>query len=222
MTKQVIICVDDETTVLRSLKTELKEALGKDYLIEIAESGEYALELIEELLEDGYEIPLIISDYIMPDMKGDELLKRVHLMSPKTLKIMLTGQADLEAVGRVIKYAKLYRYIAKPWQTEDLCLTVKEAVNRYLQDKKLAEQNLQCQILNQELEQSLQLLSASDRKFRAIFNQTFQFTGMLSVDGIVLEANQTALDFGGLQLEDVAGKPLWECYWWTISPQTQT
>ena len=150
MTKQVIICVDDETTVLRSLKTELKEALGKDYLIEIAESGEYALELIEELLEDGYEIPLIISDYIMPDMKGDDLLKRVHLLSPKTLKVMLTGQADLEAVGNAIKYAKLYRYIAKPWQAEDLKLTVTEAIYSYVQDKRLAEKNAKLQQLNYE------------------------------------------------------------------------
>jgi PAS domain S-box-containing protein len=221
MTKPVIVCVDDEKTVLKSLKVELKKAIGNEYRIEIAEAGEDAVELIAELLEEGYEVPLIISDYIMPDMKGDELLKRVHLMSPKTLKIMLTGQADLEAVGRVIKYASLYRYIAKPWQTEDLCLTVKEAVNSYLQDKKLAEQNLQCQFLNQQLKQSLQLLSASERKFRAIFNQTFQFTGMLSVDGIVLETNQTALLFGGLQLADVVGKPFWDCYWWTISRQTQ-
>jgi response regulator RpfG family c-di-GMP phosphodiesterase len=198
MVKPVIVCVDDEKTVLKSLKVELKKAMGNEYQIEIAEAGEDAIELVTELLEHGYEVPLIISDYIMPEMKGDELLKRVHIISPKTLKIMLTGQADLEAIENAIKYASLYRYIAKPWQTEDLSLTVREAVNSYIQKKKLAEQNLQRQILNQELEQSLQLLSASERKFRAIFNQTFQFTGMLSIEGIVLEANQTALDFGGL------------------------
>ncbi|MEQ9236395.1 adenylate/guanylate cyclase domain-containing protein [Coleofasciculus sp. E2-BRE-01] len=219
--KTVIICVDDEANILKSLRTELQEAISNEYLIEIAEGGEEALELLDELLEDGYEVPLIISDHIMPDMKGDELLKHVHVLSPKTLKIMLTGQADIEAVGRAIKYAKLYRYIAKPWETEDLRLTVVEAVNSYLQAKKLAEQNIQCQRLNQELAESVQLLSASERKFRAIFNQTFQFTGMLSVEGILLETNQTALDFSGLQLEDVVGKPLWDCYWWTVSPETQ-
>jgi adenylate cyclase len=222
MNPPAIICIDDEETILDSLKIELENALGNEYLIEVAQGGEEALEVIAELLEDEYEVALVISDYIMPDMKGDELLKRIHAISPKTPKIMLTGQADLEAVGRAIQYAKLYRYIAKPWQREDLSLTVKEAVNSYFQDKKLAKQNAQLQSLNQELEQSIQLLSASDRKFRAIFNQTFQFTGMLSAEGIVLEANQTALDFGGLQLTDVVGKPLWECYWWTISPQTQT
>ncbi|MEQ8975293.1 MAG: PAS domain S-box protein [Coleofasciculus sp. C1-SOL-03] len=221
MVKQVIICVDDEKTVLSSLKAELKEAIDKKYLIEIAEAGEEALELVEELLEDGYEIPLIISDHIMPGMKGDELLKQVHRLSPKTLKIMLTGQADIEAIGNAIKYAKLYRYIAKPWQSSDLTLTVQEAVNSYLQDKKLAEQNQKLQRLNQELEHSIQLLSSNERKFRAIFNQTFQFTGMLHLDGRVLEVNQTALEFGGVQLADVVGKPFWECYWWTISPLTQ-
>ncbi|MEQ8972544.1 MAG: adenylate/guanylate cyclase domain-containing protein [Coleofasciculus sp. C1-SOL-03] len=219
--KPVIICVDDETNILKSLRAELKEAISNEYLIEIAEGGEEALELIEELLEDGYEVALIISDHIMPDMKGDELLKHVHVLSPKTLKIMLTGQADLEAVGRAIKYAKLYRYIAKPWETEDLKLTVTEAVNSYLQDKQLAQKNIELQRLNQELAESVRLLSASERKFRAIFNHTFQFTGMLSVEGILLETNQTALDFGGLQLEDVVGKPFWDCYWWTISPETQ-
>ncbi|NJO93817.1 MAG: response regulator, partial [Hydrococcus sp. RM1_1_31] len=121
--KPVIICVDDEANVLKSLRTELQEAMGNDYLIEIAEGGEEALELVEELLEDSCEVPLIISDHIMPDMKGDELLKEVHILSPKTIKVMLTGQADIEAVGRAIQYAKLYRYIAKPWQSEDLKLT---------------------------------------------------------------------------------------------------
>ena len=221
MTKQVIICVDDETTVLRSLKAELKKAVGNAYLIEIAEGGEEALGLVEELLEKGDEVPLVISDYIMPDMKGDELLKRVHQLSAKTLKIMLTGQADLEAVTNAINHAKLYRYIAKPWQSEDLRLTVTEAIHSYLQDKKLALKTAKLQQLNLEQAALIAKLDASDRKFRAIFNQTFQFTGMLNTQGILLEANQTALDFGGLQLSDVVGKPVWECYWWTISPITQ-
>jgi PAS domain S-box-containing protein len=190
-------------------------------LIEIAEGGEEALGLVEELLEKGDEVPLVISDYIMPDMKGDELLKRVHQLSAKTLKIMLTGQADLEAVTNAINHAKLYRYISKPWQSEDLKLTVTEAIHSYLQDKKLALKTAKLQQLNLEQAALIAKLDASDRKFRAIFNQTFQFTGMLNTQGILLEANQTALDFGGLQLSDVVGKPFWECYWWTISPITQ-
>ncbi len=152
MSKPVIICVDDEPAVLDSLKIELKKALADECIIETAEGGEDALELVAELQEDKYEVALVLSDYIMPDIKGDELLGRIHKMSPQTLKIMLTGQADLEAVGNAIKHAKLYRYIAKPWQDEDLKLTVVEAVHSYLQDKKLTEQNLKLQRINRAYE----------------------------------------------------------------------
>jgi class 3 adenylate cyclase/FixJ family two-component response regulator len=182
MTKQVIICVDDEKTVLKSLKTELKDALGNTYRIEIAEGGEDALELVAELMEDGYEIPLIISDYVMPDMKGDELLRRVHQLSPKTLKVMLTGQATIEAVGNAIKNAKLYRYIGKPWQTEDLKLTVTEAVHSYSQDKKLASQNAELREINQELEFALEQQSKlTEAAKRFVPNE---FVSLLSRDSL--------------------------------------
>lgn len=182
MTKQVIICVDDEKTILKSLKAELKETLGNTYQIEIAEGGQDALELIAELLEDGYEIPLIISDYVMPDMKGDELLRLVHDISPKTLKVMLTGQATIEAVGNAIKQAKLYRYIGKPWQTEDLKLTVTEAVHSYSQDKKLAEQNAELRQINQQLEFALsEQLKLTEAAKRFVPNE---FVSLLSHDSL--------------------------------------
>src|SRR5919202_2367134 len=171
MNKPAVICVDDEPTVLESLEIELQKALGDQCLIEIAYSGDEALELFEELLDEQQEVALVISDQIMPQMKGDELLKRIHAISPKTLKIMLTGQADIDAIKNAINCAKLYRYIAKPWQAEDLRLTVKEAVNSYLQDKKLAQQNTQLQILNQELEQSFAALEASHTEMQ-VLNQT--------------------------------------------------
>ncbi len=152
MNKPVIICIDDEPIILESLKLEIKKAVGNECIIETAEGGEEALDLLEELQEEKYEVALVLSDYIMPDLKGDELLKRIHKMSPRTLKIMLTGQADVEAVGNAVRYAKLYRYLSKPWQSEDLKLTVVEAIHSYLQDKRLEEQNLKLQEVNQELE----------------------------------------------------------------------
>ncbi len=153
MNKPVIICVDDEQTILDSLEIELERVLGDDYLIETAGGGEEALELFSDLLEEDYEVAIVMSDYIMPDIKGDELLSRIHTMSPQTLKIMLTGQADVEAVGNALRHAKLYRYISKPWQSEDLKITTIEAIHSYLQDKKLAEQNKKLKQLNKQLEE---------------------------------------------------------------------
>jgi len=153
MAKPVIICVDDERVVLVSLRDQLIQHLGNDYDIELAESSQEALEIFSELKEEGIEIPLIISDQIMPGMKGDELLIQIHTHSPKTLKILLTGQTSVEAVAKAVNFANLYRYIAKPWDSTELNLTVTEALCRYAQEQQLAEQNETLRKINTELEQ---------------------------------------------------------------------
>jgi two-component system sensor histidine kinase/response regulator len=91
--KYAIICVDDEPTLLNALRQELRRELGKNYSIEIANSAEEALELIEELKEQTFTVPLIISDQLMPGMKGDELLIEINRRLPKAQKILLSGQA---------------------------------------------------------------------------------------------------------------------------------
>ncbi|AFZ20444.1 response regulator [Allocoleopsis franciscana] len=153
MSKGTIICVDDERVVLISLRDQLTHHLGNEYEIELAESGDEALEIFAELQEEEIEIPLIISDQIMPGMKGDELLSNIRIQYPKTLKILLTGQASAEALGNAVNSANLYRYIAKPWDETDLCLTVTEAIRSYFQDKQLAEQYRALQRANDELEE---------------------------------------------------------------------
>ncbi|GAB1543018.1 hypothetical protein NUACC21_56920 [Scytonema sp. NUACC21] len=78
--------------------------------------------------------------------------------------------------------------------------------------------------INNDITESKQAelaLRESERRFRAIFDNTFQFVGLLSPEGILLEVNQTALNFAGLKLEDVINRPFWETYWWTISPESQ-
>lgn len=64
-------------------------------------------------------------------------------------------------------------------------------------------------------------LEERERKFRSIFNSTFQFIGFLKPDGTVIEANETALGFADLDHEDVVGKKFWDCFWWQISVETQ-
>ncbi|MCP2727581.1 HAMP domain-containing sensor histidine kinase [Limnofasciculus baicalensis] len=88
--------------------------------------------------------------------------------------------------------------------------------------KSFGSMAVQLQASFSELTALNEALAQSDRKFRGIFNQTFQFTGMLSLDGIILEVNQTAIDFCRLPPEDLIGKPIWQSYCWTISPETQT
>lgn len=154
--KPIILCVDDEKIVLNSLKTELKNSLGDKYAIEIAESAKDALDLFIELLSDGYDIIMVISDYIMPEMKGDEFLIAINKISTEVIKILLTGQADLEGVTNIINHARLYRYIAKPWEIKDLILTVEEGIKSFYAERQVREQNMQLANLNLVLEKKVE------------------------------------------------------------------
>ncbi|WP_333472564.1 histidine kinase dimerization/phospho-acceptor domain-containing protein, partial [Microcoleus sp. herbarium12] len=206
MKKPVIVCIDDEPDVLKSLKIELKKAIGDECIIETAEGGEDALELLADLRADEHEIALVLSDYIMPDIKGDELLRKIHEQSPDTLTIMLTGQADLQALSNSIKYAKLYRYIQKPWQDEDLQLTVVEAVHSYLQDQKLIIETIKRKEANEELKRvnaELEVVNAdlklANEELSASESRLNQFLGGLPVgvsvynpDGSIAYLNHAA------------------------------
>jgi signal transduction histidine kinase len=179
MKKQIILCVDDEQSILESLKIELIQLLDNSYLIETAEDGAEALEIIQELLEEGYDIPLIISDYIMPNMKGDELLKHVHQYTPKTLSIMLTGQADIQAIGNAINQGNLYRYIAKPWESIDFVMTIKEALHKYNQERQLERFYAD---LEYKIEERTEQLNIKNQKLIDLDREKNEFLGVVVHD----------------------------------------
>ncbi|MDM8558196.1 response regulator [Candidatus Parabeggiatoa sp. HSG14] len=228
MNKLAILCVDDEQTMLNSLKTALKRILGEGYLIETIEDAQEALAVLDELWQDGYEIPIVISDYIMPNMKGDELLRRIHAILPKTLKIMLTGHATIEAMGYAINYANLYRYIAKPLDLNDFYLTIKEALNSYFQAKKLEQfyANLEIKIdhrtrelheKNVELQREITERKQAEEKLQSNFQflETLMDTMPIplfykNASGKFLGCNKTFSNFVGKTEEQVIGKTVKE------------
>jgi len=137
MSKAVILCVDDERLVLTALKAQLRRHFGDMALVETADSGDEGLQVFEELVEEGVDLPVVISDQLMPGMKGEEFLARVHARASSTLTILLTGQATVEAVGDAVNRAGLYRYLGKPWSEADLVQTVREAIRAWEQAREL-------------------------------------------------------------------------------------
>lgn len=126
-----IICVDDEQIILNQIATQLEETFGEQYTIEYAESAEEALELIEDIAKDGGYIRLVISDQMMPGMKGDKFLEVVNQKCPEAHKILLTGYAGIESAMYAINYAGLDKYIEKPWDREDLIATVGQLLQQH-------------------------------------------------------------------------------------------
>ncbi|MCS6904692.1 MAG: SpoIIE family protein phosphatase [Bacteroidia bacterium] len=139
--KPVIICVDDEKAILSSLEQQIKHWFAGQYECELAQGGEEALLLVDELLEANRRIALIISDQIMPGIQGDELLVLLHQKLPEVPKILLTGQANFAAIQNAISNARLYRYISKPWEENDLMLTIQDALTSFARQLQLIEHN---------------------------------------------------------------------------------
>ncbi len=178
MRRPVILCVDDEEIILQGLKAQLRRHFQNDYDIQIVLSAIEALKIIEDLIVDNVELPVVISDHIMPDMRGDDFLARVHALLPQTLKIMLTGQADVVAVGNAVNQARLYRFIPKPWEEMDLTMTVKEALQTHSQQKQIDKQHETLQHVNNELRK---LTAANSRFVPYEFLQTLGYESIVEV-----------------------------------------
>lgn len=130
MINKVILCVDDEKIVLDSLLRQLETKFGGSFIYESAENADEALEIIEELQDEGKMILILVTDWLMPGIKGDEFLIKVHEKYPKIVKIMLTGHAEQEAVENAKKHANLHRLIHKPWSEEELFEAVESGTEK--------------------------------------------------------------------------------------------
>ncbi len=117
-----ILVVDDEEGVVESLAFALED----DYRVVTSTDPHAALRLLE-----SEEFALVIVDNIMPEMSGVEFLKRAVEVRPEAVRMMLTGQANLEEVVRAINDGRIYRYISKPWEPAELRLDVKRALEAY-------------------------------------------------------------------------------------------
>ncbi len=131
VSQNAILCVDDEPIILISLKQELKKKLGNRFSYETAMNADEALEIIDELVGNGVNLILILSDWLMPGIKGDEFLIIVHKRHPGIQSILITGHADEKAVERVKKEAGTYTVLSKPWDPIELLEAVQVCCSKY-------------------------------------------------------------------------------------------
>ena len=117
-----LLFVDDEPGILSALRRLFRP---HGYRILIAESGEQGLAILEE-----NEVDLVISDMRMPVMDGAAFLKQVRQRWPDITRILLTGYADITSTVSAINEGEIYRYIAKPWDDNEIITIVREAIER--------------------------------------------------------------------------------------------
>lgn len=127
---KAILCVDDDYIILGSLKIQLMQEFGEEYIIETAESGDEALEIVDFLVERDIKTIVVITDWLMPDMKGDELLIEINRKFPHVAKIMLSGQADEQAIQTAFEKGGMQAFISKPWEKKDLIEKIYDAMKQ--------------------------------------------------------------------------------------------
>lgn len=121
--KHKVLFVDDEQNILNTLKIELR---GCDFELLLAYSGAETLKILEK-----EQISVVISDMRMPEMNGVEMLTKVRELYPQTIRMILSGYSEINSILASINEGKIYRYITKPWDIEDLKIIIKQALEYY-------------------------------------------------------------------------------------------
>jgi two-component system NtrC family sensor kinase len=154
-----ILCIDDEPGVLKAIQ---RLFLDYDYMILTAQSGEEGFSILEK-----ETVQVVISDYRMPSMDGVEFLKHVHARWPQTVRIVLSGYADMSSIVGAINEGQVYKFVPKPWNDDELRVTVANAIERYFLFVKnvaltteLQRRNHELAELNEELQKALAMKSS--------------------------------------------------------------
>ncbi len=141
--KIAVLYVDDEENNLFSFKATFRIK----YQVYTAISGDEALKVL-----NAKKVHIIITDQRMPEMTGVEFLEKVIEIDPEPMRILLTGYADMTAVVDAVNKGKIYHYLAKPWNEEELDMTSARAYEKYLENAELKEMNVKLEDSNNQLE----------------------------------------------------------------------
>lgn len=183
-----ILYVDDERQNLVSFKASFRHY----YKVSIAQGGEEAL----KILEDNDEISLIISDQRMPGMSGVEFLEHAQEKYPAPIRMVMTGYSDIEAVVQAINKGKVYYYVSKPWNLDELKMIIDKALHAY--QLRRENRNLQAEKALLQLRNAEQQKENMRSRFEALRNQVnphFLFNSLNALSSLVHEDADLAESF---------------------------
>lgn len=211
MINSSIVVVDDEKIVTSAFKTL--------FMVEGVKGGVFFNSPVEALEYMKSSAPdLVISDFLMPEMNGLELLRECKKLYPETSMILLTGYADKENAIRAINEVGLYKYIEKPWDNDDLLMNIKNGVERShllsrLKEKisELEEAKKQLEIYSNDLEKLVAErthdLSQANQKLSGIINYSADGIIILDDEGRIEQLNPACENLTGLSEVALIGKP---------------
>lgn len=148
-----VLIVDDEKDNLEALRRLLRH----EFQVVTSDSGIDALKLIR-----NQEFAVIVSDQRMPEITGVDLLEKAKQIRPEMTRILLTGYTEVESVIGAINRGNIYRYVAKPWDPDDLKITLRQAAESFRLKKDLSDKNEKLELANEQLKIALERLKLLD------------------------------------------------------------
>ena len=190
---------------------------------------------IQELTELGHDVDNLLKSTKIGVVFLDRQLK-IRKFTPAASEVIYLRHTDVERPLSELSWKidcpdllDLLERVCQTKKSQELEVKLKQeekyflmGIHLYQADKRDDEGLVLTFVKIDETKKAQFALKERERSFQAIFNSMFQFIGVLTPEGITLEANKTALEFGGITLKDVIDKPFWEAKWWTVSPATQT
>jgi response regulator RpfG family c-di-GMP phosphodiesterase len=177
-TQPTLLLVDDEPSILSALRRLFRP---QGYRVLTADGGAAALELVKD-----DRVDLVISDMRMPNMDGAQFLEKIRQLQPQAVRILLTGYADITSTIAAINGGEIHRYIAKPWDDNDILLIVREALER----RALEHRNRELTELTNRQNEELRSLNAGlEERVRRRTAEIEQINDMLNVAYAELKSN---------------------------------
>lgn len=191
MDKMTLLCVDDDENILRSLQRSLRT---EDYRVLIANTVEQALTLLA-----SESIQIVMVDHRMPNMNGSDLLSQIKVKHPDILRLILSGFADVASIIDAINEGEIYRFLAKPWNDNELKVTLKQCFETYTlrnDNKKLIRQvsskNKELVELNNHLEKTLLARTKLLKLIQEVIDHIPIPLVGIDMDGLIVTINNKA------------------------------
>lgn len=210
MSKHEILIVDDEAANLQ----KLKRTFFAEYTVHEAKTGDEALGILREK-----PIVAVITDQRMPGMSGVNLLRQVREVRPDTIRIILTGYAEVEYLMDAINQGQVHRYITKPWEPVSLKETLRQEIERWELRKENEHLGEQLRLANEKLEKEnfklRQEIESMERPGKVLVYKSQQMVELMRLLDRVVPTNSTVL----IQGETGTGKELLARYIHDQSPR---
>ncbi len=170
--KGYILCVDDDLALLETLWEQLMDLTSASHEVVMAKSAEEGLQTLYELHHQGKVVEMVITDLVMPGMTGDRFLEILNAQFPHVVKVLLTGHTDLDSALYCINNTQLDKYISKPWQIQDLHMTVTSLLRQFRlrRDNETLLEDLQ--LRNLQLKSALRELRKAHGQIETSYIQT--------------------------------------------------